>query len=55
MTTTETMLLEALEGLMHWHPHSDTIRRMGLNPAPAEAAWDAARRAITTAKKEDRT
>ena len=39
-------LVEALEGLMHWHPAKDTISRMGLKPEPAEAAYEAARVAL---------
>lgn len=45
-------LLEALEAIMHWHPLPDTIRRMGLDPRPAEAAWHTAHAAIIAAKGE---
>lgn len=43
---TVTALVDALEGLMHWHPAKDTISRMGLKPEPAEAAYEAARAAL---------
>lgn len=43
---TVAALVEALEGLMRWHPAKDTISRMGLKPEPAEAAYEAARVAL---------
>lgn len=43
---TVAALVEALEGLMRWHPAKDTISRMGLKPEPAEAAYEAARAAL---------
>lgn len=48
-------LVEALEGLMHWHPATDVIRRVGLNPAPAEAAYEAARAALARVRRPDST
>ena len=43
---TVAALVDALEGLMHWHPAKDTISRMGLKPEPAEAAYEDARAAL---------
>ena len=39
-------LVDALEGLMRWHLNEEAIRRMGLHPAPAKAAYEAARAAL---------
>ena len=48
VTTPDTVaaLVEALEGLMRWHLNEEAIRRMGLHPAPAKAAYEAARAAL---------
>lgn len=47
-------LVEALEGLMHWHPAPNVIRRMGLKPEPAEAAYEAACAALAAYREAGR-
>lgn len=56
VTTPDTVaaLVEALEGLMHWHLNEEAIRRMGLHPAPAKAAYEAARAALATYREARR-
>lgn len=51
---TVAALVEALEGLMRWHPAKDTISRMGLKPEPAEAAYEAARAALAAYREAGR-
>lgn len=43
---TVAALVDALEGLMRWHLNEEAIRRMGPHPAPAKAAYEAARAAL---------
>lgn len=50
--STVAALVEALEGLMRWHLNEEAIRRMGLHPAPAKAAYEAARAALALHRGE---
>lgn len=56
VTTPDTVaaLVEALEGLMRWHLNEEAIRRMGLHPAPAKAAYEAARAALAAYREARR-
>lgn len=51
---TVAVLVEALEGLMHWHLNEEAICRMGLHPAPAKAAYEAARAAFAAYREARR-
>ena len=54
VTTPDTVaaLVEALVGLMRWHLNEEAIYRMGLHPAPAKAAYEAARAALALYRGE---
>ena len=51
---TVAALAEALEGLMRWHLNEEAIRRIGLHPAPAKAAYEAARAALAAYREAGR-
>lgn len=51
---TVAALVEALEGLMRWHLNEEAIYRMGLHPAPAKAAYEAARAALAAYREARR-
>ncbi len=56
VTTPDTVaaLVEALEGLKRWHLNEEAIYRMGLHPAPAKAAYEAARAALAAYREARR-